>query len=249
MICSRYYHKEVCCSVYLLEIFELSIRDGVKVFHVFPFASITELHKWSFLYCVLFDPVMEKVWEWSAPLWAPCCSWPIKWPKNTIISGLPCVGCHRFSPSFNPIPLIFLSPFLPPAFSFSHPCLTASLIPLFLPPSTKYVTLSLTSTRIEPPSPSLGTLHPFLPQRPLRPTRHNEISASLIVLIKAVRKELRKEKCSWQQGKTRAQWCFTNALISTTLCFFFPPLLPLTTHPTAAMVSLSVQLTSLHSFQ
>lgn len=59
------------------------------------------------------------------------------------------------------------------------------------------------------------SIHLSFPRKTLRRKLHNEISASLIVLIKAVRKKLRKKlrkkKYSQQQGKTRVQWCVENA--------------------------------------
>lgn len=119
---------------------------------------------------------------------------------------------------------ISLSGCLPPACSSLALCSTFSHFPPLyrLRPSPYFYQPNISFSPVLPPSSSAPPplwklyIHLSLPQRPLRPNLHNEISASLIVLIKAVRKELGEEKYSRQQGKTRAQRCVANALVSVT---------------------------------
>lgn len=147
----------------------------------------------------------------------PCCSGPIKRPHHTIISAfsfagesasiyrsldslIPFCKCiHLFALTVYPLPLHSLFP------SF---VLQSSLLSLITDSAHSFlltsIHLRLSIPLISPFLPSTEIIHPSIhpfPPRPLGRKFHNEITASLIVLIKAVRKELREEKYSQQQGK------------------------------------------------
>lgn len=103
----------------------------------------------------------------------PCCSGPIKWPHNTIISAFPSAGVsvpsHRFPHFFNPAlyihlsfslstPCLFIHSFLPLCFTLSHFLLQSTLtIPFSLPPSCPH------STLISPTLLFLETLYQSIP--------------------------------------------------------------------------------------
>lgn len=142
---------------------------------------------------------------------------PINRPQNTIISSfsaevseskhwaLPSLiqlagYIHLFSVTVNPLPSLALKSSLP-AIEFACCVPYLHLPTLVRPPGRSRHLFPLLKVPI----------HLSLPWSPLWRKRHNEISASLIVLIKTVRRELRVEKYGWQLGKTRVQLCSTSA--------------------------------------
>lgn len=122
------------------------------------------------------------------------------------LTSTPCLLIRSYLPS------LLHSRSLWPTIDFARPVFSTSIHRI----SLSYHPSILTPLPTPPLFRNSPSIYPFL-KRPLRPRLHNEISASLIVLIKAVRKELREEKYSLQQGKTRAQWCVANALVSATV--------------------------------
>ena len=134
------------------------------------------------------------------------------------------VPIHRLPPFFNISLYIHL--FSPTVFSSLHSLYIPDISPL-------------SSLHMDPTTPPLcrNSIHPSLLQRPLRPIPHNEISASLIVLIKAVRKELREGKYCRQQGGQR----FKGAL-----CFSLPSPFNLYLNHTSLTLSILHPCVSLH---
>lgn len=125
-----------------------------------------------------------------------------------------------------PLPSLFLIPsslfrpfLLSPAINFAPHILSTSVLQIHLPCPR--------SLLIPAPLLFLGVLYPYLPQRPSKPRLNNEISASCIVLIKAVRKEVREGKYSQKQGKNKGSLLQSQCPYSSPCIFLSSSLLPL----------------------